>query len=267
VVERVAIYRRLVGAQIRSQLQYRLSFALNALATALVTFLDFAVILILFEQVDELGEWSVGEVAVLYGISCVSFALADLAIGHVAVLPRMIREGQFDLVLIRPLGSLFQVAVTDFTLHRIGKFAQGLAVLVVAVVSLDLDWTPARIGMLVGGVVSGAGIFAGIWIGLATVAFWLIDSMDVANAFTNGGGYLAQYPVNIFGRWLRRLVFFVIPVSFVSYFPALFVLDKEDPLDLPTALQFLSPFIAVAVCVAGGLLWRTAVRHYRSVGA
>jgi ABC-2 type transport system permease protein len=267
VVERIGIYRRLVGAQIRSQLQYRLSFAFNALGTALVTFLDFAVILILFEQVDALGEWSVGEVAVLYGISCVSFALADLAIGQIAVLPRMIREGQFDLVLIRPLGPLFQVAASDFTLHRLGRFAQGLVVLVVAAVSLDLDWSPARIGMLVVGVVAGAAIFAGIWIGLATVAFWLIDSMEVANAFTNGGGFLAQYPVNIFGRWLRRLVVFVIPVSFVSYFPALFVLDKEDPLGLPTALQFLSPLIAVAVCVAGGLLWRTAVRHYRSVGA
>lgn len=267
MVERIGIYRRIVGAQIRSQLQYRLSFALNALGTALVTFLDFAVILILFEQVDALGEWSVGEVAVLYGISCVSFALADLAIGHVAVLPRMIREGQFDLVLIRPLGSLFQVAASDFTLHRLGRLAQGLAVLVVAAVSLELDWTPARIGMLVVGVVAGAAIFAGIWTGLATAAFWLIDSVEVANAFTYGGGFLAQYPVNIFGPWLRRLVVFVIPVSFVSYFPALFVLDKQDPLGLPTVLQFVSPFIAVAVCVAGGLLWRTAVRHYRSVGA
>jgi ABC-2 type transport system permease protein len=267
VVELLGIYRRLIGAKIRSQLQYRLSFALNTIGSALTTFLDFAAILILFGQVDALGEWTVAEVGILYGISCVSFALTDLAIGHLDLLPRMIREGDFDMVLLRPLGSLFQVIASDFALRRLGRFTQGLAVLVVAAVSLDLDWTPARIGMLLLAVVAGAAIFAGIWIGLATIAFWLVDSMEVVNSFTYGGNFLAQYPVNIFGPWLRRLVFFVIPVSFVSYFPALFVLDKEDPLGLPSALQFVSPLVAVATCVGGGLLWRAAVRRYRSVGA
>jgi ABC-2 type transport system permease protein len=121
--------------------------------------------------------------------------------------------------------------------------------------------------MLLLAVVAGAAIFAGIWIGLATIAFWLVDSMEVVNSFTYGGQFLAQCPVNIFGPWLRRLVFFVIPVSFVSYFPALFVLDKEDPLGLPSALQFASPLVAVATCLAAGLVWRAAVRRYRSVGA
>jgi ABC-2 type transport system permease protein len=267
VGESLGIYRRLVGARIRSQLQYRLSFALTALGTCLVTFLDFAVILILFGQVDALGEWSVAEVGVLYGIACISFALTDLAIGHIDRLPRMIREGDFDLVLIRPLGSLFQVIASDFALRRLGRFVQGIAVLVVASVSLDLEWTPARAGMLLVGVVAGAAIFAGIWIGLATAAFWLIDSMEVASTFTHGGAFIAQYPVSVFGPWLRRLVVFVIPVSFVSYFPALYVLDKDDALDFPAALQFVSPLVAVASCVAGGVVWRAAVRRYRSVGA
>jgi ABC-2 type transport system permease protein len=267
VVELLGIYRRLIGARIRSQLQYRLSFALTLIGVALVTFLDFAVILILFGQVDALGDWSVGEVAVLYGISCVSFALTDLAIGHIDLLPRMIREGDFDLILIRPLGTLFQVVSSDFALRRLGRFAQGLAVLIVATVSLDIEWTAGRVGMLFVGVIAGAAIFAGIWIANATIAFWLVDSMEATNAFTNGGGFMAQYPINIFGPWLRRLVDFVIPVSFVAYFPPLFVLDKEDPLGLPSALQYASPAVAVLLCIPSGLLWRAAVRRYRSVGA
>jgi ABC-2 type transport system permease protein len=267
VARLLGIYRRLVGARIRSQLQYRLSFALNLLGAALISFLDFAVILVLFEQVDALGEWSVAEVAVLYAISSLSFALTDLTIGHLDLLPRMIREGDFDLVLVRPLGSLFQVVASDFALRRLGKFSQGLAVLFVAMTQLDLAWTPARVGMLLLAVIAGAAIFAGIWVALATVAFWLVDSIEVANAFTYGGNFVAQYPVNVFGPWLRRLVLFVVPVAFVSYFPALYVLGKEDPLALPRALQFASPLVAVATCAAGGLLWRAAVRRYRSVGS
>jgi ABC-2 type transport system permease protein len=263
----VGVYRRLVGARVRSQLQYRLSFAINLVGATLITSLDFAMILILFEQVDTLGEWSVEEVALLYAISCIAFALTDLAIGHLDLLPRMIREGDFDLVLVRPLSSLFQVVSNDFALRRLGKLAQGVAVLVFAVTRLDVEWSAARVAMLVVAVLAGAAIFAGVWVGLATIAFWLIDSLEVANAFTYGGNYLAQYPVNIFGPWLRRLVIFLIPVAFVSYFPSLYILGKEDALGFPRALQFASPFVAVVACVGGGLLWRAAVRRYRSVGA
>lgn len=263
----IGVYKRLVGARIRSQLQYRLSFVLNFVGMALITFLDFAAILILFEQVDALGEWTVEEVALLYAISCIAFALTDLTIGHLDLLPNMIREGEFDLVLVRPLSALFQVVSRDFALRRLGKLLQGVGVLLFALTRLELDWTVARAAFLVLAIVAGAAIFAGVWIGLATIAFWLVDSLEVANAFSYGGNYLAQYPVNIFGPWLRRLVIFVIPIAFVSYFPALYVLDKEDALGLPRMLQFASPLVAVVSVVAGGLLWRFAVRRYRSVGS
>lgn len=267
VAEQLAIYRRLVGARIRSQLQYRLSAALNLVGTMLISFLDFAAILILFGRVDALGEWSVAEVALLYAISAISFALTDLVIGHLDVLPRMIREGDFDLLLIRPLGSLFQVVSSDFALRRIGKLIQGAAVLVFALTRLEIDWSAGRIAMLGVAVLAGAAIFAGVWIAFATIAFWLVDSGEVANAFSYGGNYLAEYPVNIFGPWLRRLVIFVIPIAFVSYFPSLYVLGKEDALGLPRELQFASPAVAVATCAAAALVWRVAVRRYRSVGA
>ena len=261
------IYRRLVGARIRSQLQYRLSFALNTVGTTLITLVDFAAILVIFGRIDALGHWSVAEVAFLYAMSSVTFGLADLVIGHLDLLPRMIRQGELDALLVRPLGSLFQVVSSDFALRRLGKVFQGLAVLVYALVALDVDWTPGRVAMLPIMVVSGVIIFCGVWVAFASIAFWLVDSTEVANAFTYGGNYMAQYPVNIFGSWLRRLVVFVVPLAFVGYFPALYVLDKDDRLGLPDTLQFASP-LAAAVSVAGGwLVWRAAVRRYRSTGS
>ena len=265
--ELAGIYVRLIGARIRSQLQYRLSFALNIVGNALVSFLDFAAILIIFHQVDALGGWSAAEVALLYAIACVSFGITDLAIGHLDLLPRMIREGEFDLVLVRPLGSLFQVVSSDFAMRRIGKAAQGAIVLGFALAHLDVAWTAGKVAMLAVAIVTGVFIYAGIWIVFSTVTFWFVDTQEVANAFSYGGNFLAQYPVNIFGPWLRRLVVFVVPIAFVAYFPALYVLGKEDALGLPGALQFLSPVVAVATLVVAALVWRTAVRHYRSVGA
>ena len=118
-------YRLLVGARVRSQLQYRTSLALELLATALLTFLDFVAILIIFEQVPALAGWSVAEVALLYGIASLAFSLTDLVVGHLDFLSQMIRDGSFDQVLTRPLPSLLQVITADFAVRRRGEGRAG----------------------------------------------------------------------------------------------------------------------------------------------
>jgi ABC-2 type transport system permease protein len=266
VADAAALYFRLVGARLRSQLQYRTSLALETVGMFVTGFLDFAVILVLFHNVPALGEWTIAEVALLYGISGVAFALTDMAIGHLDLLSRLIRDGNFDLVLVRPRGTLFQVVTADFHLRRIGKAAQALIVLAYALAANDIAWTVARAAVFAAAIVAAVAIFASVWIAFVCIAFWTVEGTETANTFTYGGQFLAQYPINIYDAWLRRFLAYLVPTAFVSYFPALYILDKPDPLGLPTVLQFLSPLVAVAAACVAGLVWRTAVRHYRSAG-
>ncbi len=261
-----AIYARLVHGRVRSQLEYRLSFALQLLGTTLIALLDFVAILVIFENVPALGGWSIAEVALLYAIASISFAFTDLMIGHLDLLPNMIRDGTFDLVLVRPLPSLMQVVASDFSLRRLGKAVQGIGVLAYALAQLDVEWSLGKAAMIPLAVAAGSMIYAGVWVALATVAFWIVDAIEFVNAFTYGGNFLSQYPLNVFARWLRGLVIFVVPLAFVAYFPALYVLGKDDALGLPDALRFSSPLVAVAAMLAAGALWRVAIRHYRSAG-
>jgi viologen exporter family transport system permease protein len=96
--------------------------------------------------------------------------------------------------------------------------------------------------------------------------FWAVDGREAANAFSYGGQFLAQFPMNIYDRWLRRFLGYVVPIAFIAYFPALFILGKPDPLGLPDVLQFAGPAIAVIAALAAGRMWRFAVRHYQSAG-
>ncbi|HWL33277.1 MAG TPA: ABC-2 family transporter protein [Gaiellaceae bacterium] len=260
------IYLRLIGARARSQLEYRASLALQIVGSALLTLLDFVMILVLFENVPELDGWSVQEVALLYGIAGISFALTDLIVGHLDLFPQMIRDGTFDQILVRPLPSLLQVIASDFSLRRIGKVLQGVAVLTVALAAADIDWTLGRAVMVPLAIVSGVLIYTGVWIALATIAFWIVDAIEFVNAFTYGGNFLSAYPITIFGRWLRNLVLFVIPIAFVAYFPALYILDRPDELGLPDGLRYASPFVAVLTVLVARVVWENAVRHYRSAG-
>ncbi len=260
------IYVHLVGARIRSQLEYRLSAAFQLVGTALLTALDFAAIAVIFANVDALGDWSVGEVALLYALATISFALTDLIVGHLDLLPQMIREGTLDQILVRPLPSLFQLVVADFAIRRIGKALQGVGVLIFALVTVDIDWSVGRVLAIPLAITAGAVIYAAVWVSLATIAFWIVDAIEVVNAFTYGGSFLSQYPIGIFARWLRGLVVFVVPIAFVAYFPALYLLDKDDALGLPRALSFVSPLVACLAAISAAAIWRNAVRHYQSAG-
>jgi len=78
--------------------------------------------------------------------------------------------------------------------------------------------------------------------------------------------FLTQYPLPIYGVVLRRVLAFVVPLAFVSFFPALYVLGKRDPFTSLGVIRFLSPLVAAGTLVVARLAWRAGVRHYRSTG-
>ena len=266
MADAAAVYLRLVSAAIRSQLEYRVSFLLDAIGMFFVAFLDFAAILIIFHNVPQLGTFSVAEVAFLYALSAMSFALAEFVVGHLDLLHEYVREGTFDVMLLRPRGTLFQVVASDFRMRRLGLLAQGMLIFGYAVSRLDVPWDAGRIAMVLATVLTGAVIFSAVWVFVISVVFWTVEGTETANAFTYGGQFLTQYPIELYSQWLRRLLAYLIPMAFVAYFPALYVLDKPDPLGLPSFLRFSAPVVALVAAVAAGAMWRFAVRHYRSAG-
>lgn len=264
--EVLGLYARLYGSRVRSQLQYRVSFALQVIGILGATFLDFLVILVLFSRLTSLGTWSLWEVGFLYGASYVSFKLADICVGKIERLGEWIRTGQFDTVLIRPLGTLGQTLTADADIKQVGALAQGLAVFAVALARVAIDWTPGRVLMLGMMLVSGFAIFCAVWIGTNSAAFWLVNVREATNAFTYGGNFLTQFPLDIFGAWFRRLFAFVIPLAFVNYFPSLYILGKSSE-PWPSFLRFASPLVALVSAIAATLIWRAGVRRYTSTGS
>lgn len=230
------------------------------------TFLDFLAILVLFSHLTSLERWSLWDVAFLYGASYLPFKLADVLVGKVERLGEWIRTGQMDSILARPLGTLGQTLTSDADLKQVGGVVQGAAVFAIALAHADVTWAPAKLLMLAVMLVSGFVIFSSVWIGTNSAAFWLVNVREATNAFTYGGNFLTQYPLDIFEAWFRRLFAFVIPVAFVNYFPSLFILGKPSG-PWPSFLRFASPLVALVSAVAAALIWRAGIRRYTSTGS
>ncbi len=260
-------YLRLVGAQLRSQTQYRASFVLDMTSSTLVASLDVLAVLVLFRVTPALGGFSVREVLVMTGLANTAFALADLAVGNIDTMRQYIRTGRFDAVLIRPLRVLPQLVFGDFTLRRLGRVLQGLVVLAVALSLAHVDWTPARAALLVIAPVAGAVVFCSVFVAGSTVAFWFVESGELANSFTYGGRDFTLYPTSIYPGWFRAVFAYGLGFAFVAYLPALAILGHADPLGTPSFVPWCSPLVAVLAVALAALVWRTGVRHYRSTGS
>lgn len=207
------------------------------------------------------------EVALLYGMANVGFAIAEAFGRGFDMFAAMVKSGDFDRLLLRPLGTALQVGASQVQLMRIGRLTQGAAVLGWAAWTLGLDWGVAEVALLVAAIASGACMFVGLFVLQATLAFWTIDRLEIVNTVTYGGVETTQFPLPIYDRWLRWLFIAVIPLACATYFPALALLGRSDPLGAPAWVPWIAPAIGPPFLVLALWIWRFGVRHYRSTGS
>ncbi len=257
----------LAGIEVRASLTYRASFVMMTASQFIITLIDFAAILVMFSNVGVLGGFRLPEIALLYGVSCLSLGIADLLVGNLERLGRKVRDGSFDTMLVRPVPALVQVATDTFALRRLGRIAQSVLVLGWAATVAPVDWSMATGGMLLVSVAGGTAIFSAVFVLGGAVQFWAQDSAEVANAFTYGGNYLTQYPLTIYPGAVVKAITFLVPIAFVNWYPVLFVLGRDVPGDLPQLLRFASPLVAMVMLAVAGLVWRAGMRRYQSTGS
>jgi viologen exporter family transport system permease protein len=262
------LYCHLIVMQLRVQMQYKINVLIDIITYLSVTGLEFAPILIYFGPFPSLLGWNVGEVAMLYAITSMSFGLAELFGAGIDAFDETIRRGEFDRVLLRPVGTLTQVVSSEFRLRRLGRITEGLLVFILALGLLHgLDWTVSKLVILLLGVVSGALVFIAILLLGATLCFWTIQTTELTNILTYGGREMLSYPLTIYNQGLQGFFLFVVPLAFGTYIPTCYLLGIPLPFGLPAEIAFGAPFVALAFALIAGTIWRLGVYHYQSTGS
>lgn len=265
----LGIYRRLISVEIRGQLQYRLAFLFDLFATTLITAVEFGTLALIFQRFDNIGGWTLGEVAFLYGAVDMGFGMMDLLFSGFdpSTFGQQVRRGSFDQLLLRPISITVQVLGSKLLLRRLGRALLGTVILGIALRLVDVHWTVAKLVYLPVVVVSQVCFFAGLSIIGSTITFWTVESIEVVNIFTYGGSEMISYPMHIYRDWIRRFFTFVVPAIFLNYYPALFFLDKPDPFHMPAFAPFLAPVAGLGVLGAALAFWQFGIRHYQSTGS
>jgi len=257
-----------LSVSVRSQMQYKTSFAISLVAQFFLMSVELVAIWALFARFGTLATWTLPEVAFLYGMSNMAFAISETsARGFDIFGSRVVKQGNFDWILLRPRSTALQVAGLEFRLRYLGRLLQGACVLIWAMAKLGIVWTAAKALLAIFAIFGGACMFSGLFVIQAVISFWTTESLEIFNTVTYGGAETAQYPLSIYRDWFRKFFTFVIPLACLNYFPALAILGRTDPSGASPLIQWMSPVFGVFFLLVTLQFWKFGVRHYRSTGS
>lgn len=248
---------------VKVRVSYRGDF-LIALATSMAaTLFAFGFVFILFRRIPQLAGWRFEEIIFLYGYSLIPFGLFNvLSLNLYEFANTYIMEGKFDRVLLRPVGSLFQVLFEAFRLESLHEVAVGLAVVLWAGRRLGVHWNAGDVVLLTGFGLCGGTIYVSVFLLLSCVSFWFEDRIGVHPPVWNMIAF-GRYPLTIYSDAVRFLLSWIIPFGFATFYPSIRLLSRAEF----RSYAPLVPVVAAASLALAVLVWNQGVRHYSSTGS
>jgi ABC-2 type transport system permease protein len=262
------IYFKLLGMSFRSMLQFRADFLVGLLGVVTENAVNLLAISVVLGRFFDLAGWTVWEIVFLYGLWMTGNGLYALQGVHLYDLEEYLVQGSFDIFLVRPVNPLLMLLGTEVNIYGVGELIFGLASLSMAMTHLKLHFSPVHEVYLVTMLISSALIQLGIHLALSSVAFWTTRSNGLLQVVDQlHWNMTRQYPLEMFGHGFRVLVTAVIPVAFLNYYPARWLLGKTAPGHLGYVLSFLSPLVAMFLLIIAGVVWQKGIRRYSSTGS
>ncbi len=263
----LAAYAQYWRINLMTMLEYRANFFMWFGFNVIYHATAVAALWITLRNFPSLNGWDFKEIAFMYGLWMLGHALHNTFFFTAGNVPEFVREGKFDRFLVRPQNTLFQVITVpqqiypDELLLAIVYF---IGVIPFSGVHVDLAFVLYVPLVMVG----GALIDFGITLFVSTLAFWVVRIDALRWVLFSLEQEFLRYPISIYQRGVRIVLTFVLPFAFMAYFPATWLLHKEETdLHFSQLAGLLTPLVGFAWFGASYLFWRVGLNRYQGTGS
>lgn len=256
------LYGHYLSINIRSAMQYKVSFFLTALGQFFVSFNVFLGIYFMFQRFQAVEGFTYSEVLLCFSVVLMEFSLAEMFARGFDLFPDMVRTGSFDQALVRPRNEILQVLGSKFELTRIGRMLQAVVMFWYGISHCGVEWNFPKITTVIFMLIGGCAVFSGLFLIYAALCFFTLEGLEFMNVLTDGAREYGKYPVSIYGKKTLLVTTFLIPYALIQYYPLLYILDRDS-----RPFLIFVPLLAVWFLIPSYALWRFGVRHYQSSGS
>ena len=257
------IYRLLASQNLKRLMEYKADFLTGAISFLIDQAIGIAFIFIIFSQIPQLSGFTLEQIVFIYGFSQIPKGLDHLLADNLwCVGYFIVRKGDFDKYLTRPINPLFHVIAETFQIDAVGELVVGISLIAYAAPQAGLQLSVVGVLLFILVIPFASLIYTSLKIMTAALAFWIKSSGFIIQ-MVYGMNEFAKYPTTIYSMPVRIFVTYIIPFAFTGYYPALFLLTGENPWFNIGGVVLISAVLFILSL----LIWNKGLKAYESAGA
>lgn len=264
-LNRLSLYPHLMLMYIRAQMEYRGAFWIDRAAMVITYASSFAVIWLIVARFKQLAGWGWADLALLFSFHMLSYASgAALSFAQMRRLEEHVRLGTLDTLLVKPISVWAYLVFSGFNTGYVSHFALGLGLLIWALFTAEIAWSPAWVAYFVASLISAAMVTGAVMTMIGATALIWVRSNHLYSLYF-GFWELSRYPLNIFPAVIQGVMLTIVPLGFIAAVPVAVLLGKPVPLlgDWAGPVALLAgPFFTLLAVVQ----WRYAMSRYQGAG-
>ena len=259
-----ALYTRMI---FRSWFQYKVDAILRSFAVFMREATAIIVIYFTLLKFDSLNGWNIYEMLFLFSLVYVTYGILIIFFTGLRDFGQTVRTGGFDRYLLRPRGVLYQLIFSNADwFAAVGHGGLGILLFILSAAKIGVVWTPLRIVYYIFTIAGGVLIQGAIFLFLATLNIYLLETNALKEVFYWNMRKFAGYPISIFHKAIQFCKTFIVPFAFVNYFPAQFLLRKDDLSSYPSFFMYITPLVGLVMYILAYLFWNFSIKYYKSSG-
>ncbi len=257
----------------RSSLVREMTFRGNFLIELVTRAFWFAAQLVLFEiiyrQVPAIRDWNRDEYFAFMATGMLINALVEaFFMPNCANYSELIRTGNLDFVLLKPIDTQFLVSFQTVNFAMINQVLMAAALLWYAVSRLSVPMTVGNVAAYLLLVGVGMAFFYSLMIALASTSIWLGRNQGLYD-FWFYITVFARYPQNFYqssgGEVLWFTFSFIVPILLVVTVPSRVLLHKA--LEPSPIVLVVAPTATLVMLGLSRWIFQRSLSHYRSAGS
>lgn len=260
ILDNISLYLSFLKASLKEMLIYRLDCIVGMVSQIVTQLVEIIFIWIVFQNTDNLAGWNFMQILLLYGVTLISIGISDFCFDALYDIgPKYIRNGEFDKILLRPVHPLISIIGSSKEFTSLGYFGLGLFLTIMMLIKLAIPITIILVFKIIFFSIIGAAIIGAINTILSISSFWTYRSNEVIWSFYRIYTF-AQYPLDIYNKFIKLLITVILPFAFVAYYPSM------NYLGMNTGMIYLAPVIMIILWFLAIKIWNLALNKYRSTG-
>lgn len=258
------LYGKYFKMHFKSALQYKWNTILLAFSQVIITIGEILGIWLLFKTFKTVGDWGFYESMLMVGIVVTVFGFNECFARGYDEFPKLIKSGQFDRLLVRPVNIYFQIFCSKIEFSKLGRILLGIVVSIIALIKIQIQWTVAKFLVLIATYICGIMVIMGLMFICAGVSVFTVENLEFLNILTDGSKELSFYPINIYKKWLKNIFTFIIPLACFNYLPLSFLMETGN---VPMWLCALSPILGLLFFVPCFFFFKFSLTKYQGTGS